>query len=248
MNVSINTAVFLHNVEAGDNQIDCLRRLVNAPINDIEVRGELFNEATKDEELKQINLLCADNDWKYFYSIPEELFLNDHVNENTKAYIEMAEKYHIDQLKISLGDLTNISDQQLRELNALLNDTSVKVTIENQPNDNGVLTTFKKNLDRLKAQQMTLGYTFDSGNWYWINETPTEAFNLLKDDITVFHLKDIKDKETVMLDHGATDWQSLVKQLNRDTPIFLEYDIPDQKLTAEIDKVNQLLNDSVKSL
>lgn len=248
MNVSINTAVFLHNVEAGNNQIDCLRKLTKAPIDNIEVRGELFNEATKDEELKQINLLCADNDWKYFYSIPSELFLNDHINENFKAYIEMAEKYHIDQLKISLGDLTKITDQQLRDLNALLNDTPVKVTIENQPNDNGVLTTFKKNIDRLKEQKMTLGYTFDSGNWYWINETPTEAFAALKDDITVFHLKDIKDRETVMLNDGATDWQTLIKQLKNDTPIFLEYDIPDQNLDQEINKVNQLLNDSVKSL
>ncbi len=77
---------------------------------------------------------------------------------------------------------------------------------------------------------------------------PSEAFKALKDDISVFHLKDIKDKTTVMLGHGATDWQTLVKQLNSDTPIFLEYDIPDQNLMSEIDKVNQLLFDSVKSL
>ncbi|WP_245994988.1 hypothetical protein [Companilactobacillus furfuricola] len=126
MNVSINTAVFLHNVENGDNQIDCLKRLVGQPIDNIEVRGELFNEQTKNEELKQINLLCADNDWGYFYSIPDELFLNDHVNEKINSYIDMADKYHIDHLKISLGSLENITDQQMGQLKQLLSQAAVK--------------------------------------------------------------------------------------------------------------------------
>lgn len=245
MKVSINTAVFLHDIEAGESQYECLKRLIGKQIDNIEVRGEMFQGETKDEELKRINLLCADNDWNFFYSIPEQLFENNHINQNFQSYIAMAEKYHIDQLKISLGDFENITAQQLADLKELLGNTSVKVTIENQPNDNGIIQPFKKAINTLRNAQVPLGYTFDSGNWYWIYETPSDAFNNVSDYVTVYHLKDIKNQQTVMLDHGATDWRSMVKKLNSNIPIFLEYDIPNDELNNQIDTVNDVINETV---
>lgn len=245
MNVSINTAVFLHNIEAGESQLDCLKKLTGSSIDNIEVRGEMFDDNTKDEELKRINLLCADNDWKFFYSVPEQLFNTDQVNANLKSYLEMAEKYHIDHLKISLGNMSQITENQLVDLKRLLDQHTVQVTIENQPNDDGIVDVVQKSLAKLKNYDIPLGYTYDAGNWYWIFETPTDAFNHVKNYISVFHLKDIKRKQTVMLDNGATDWRTIVKQLKDDTPIFLEYDIPDNLLQNQIDLVNELINDSV---
>lgn len=248
MNVSINTAVFLKEIDSGENQLSCLKRLQGLPISNIEVRGEMFQEDTKDEEMKQICLLCADNNWKYFYSIPDELFKLDHVNEQLGEYLNMAEKYHIDQLKISLGNMEKISDQQLTELSKQLDAAKVIVTVENQPNENGTIDKIKNGLERLKNFDVPVGFTFDSGNWYWIFETPTNAFNELHDKITVFHLKDIKNKQTVMLDNGATDWRTIVKKLHDDIPIFLEYEIPGSKLNDQIKQVNQLFNSSVAEL
>ncbi len=245
MHVSINTAVFIHEIQAGASQLVCLKGLTDRNVDNIEVRGELFNEATKNEEMKQIFLLCADNDWKFFYSIPDELFLKNTINPNFEQHLQMAEKYHVDQLKISLGDLSEITEEQFEDVKDLLSKYNVKVTIENQPNNNGVLDTFTSQLLKLKEADVPVGYTFDSGNWYWVYEDPVDAFKNLSEDITVFHLKDIKDKETVLLDEGATDWKCLVKNLKSDVPVFLEYEISEKDLDGQIQKVNNLLAERV---
>ena len=64
----------------------------------------------------------------------------------------------------------------------------------------------------------------------------------LSSKITVFHLKNIKDYDTTMLDDGDTDWQRLTKKIPAGVPVFLEYNIPSAKLLdQEIAKVNELL-------
>ncbi|WP_025023304.1 sugar phosphate isomerase/epimerase family protein [Companilactobacillus nodensis] len=243
MHVSVNTAIFLNEVQAGKSQLECLETLSGSPIDNIEVRGELFKEETKNKELSEINGLCKQNNWKFFYSIPEQLFNTNEVNSNLEKYLKMADDNNICQLKISMGDSEDVSDAQLKELTNLLNKYQAKVTIENQPNEDGTIDKFDKQLKKLKDAKVPLGYTFDSGNWYWIDECPSNAFDKFQDAITVFHLKDIKDKDTVMLGDGATDWKSLLRQLNPDIPVFLEYDIPSDKLNDQIDQVNTILND-----
>ncbi|WP_125588287.1 sugar phosphate isomerase/epimerase family protein [Companilactobacillus jidongensis] len=243
MHVSVNTAIFLNEVQTGKSQLECLETLSGSPIDNIEVRGELFKKETKDKELSEIAELCQNNNWKFFYSIPEQLFNTNEVNSNLEKYLKMADDHHICQLKISMGDSEDISDTQLKNLTNLLNKYQVKVTIENQPNEDGTINKFDKQLKKLKDAQVPLGYTFDSGNWYWISECPSNAFDKFKNEITVFHLKDIKDKETVMLGDGATDWKSLLRSLNTDIPVFLEYDIPSDKLNDQIEQVNTILND-----
>jgi hypothetical protein len=54
-------------------------------------------------------------------------------------------------------------------------------------------------------------------------------------------LKDIKNKETVLLDEGATDWKDLVNNLATDIPVFLEYEISQDDLSGQIKKVNDVL-------
>ncbi|WP_125565341.1 sugar phosphate isomerase/epimerase family protein [Companilactobacillus insicii] len=242
MHVSVNTAIFLNEVQNGKSQFECLKELSASPIDNIEVRGELFKDETKQDELSRINELCENNHWKFFYSIPDQLFNTNEVNPNLEEYLKMADDNNIGQLKISMGDSDDISDEQLTNLTNLLNKYDVQVTIENQPNEDGIIDKFDRQLKKLKNAKVPLGYTFDSGNWYWINDDPTIAFDKFKNDITVFHLKDIKNKETTMLGEGLTDWQSMLRKLNSDTPVFLEYDIPSDKLNDQINQVNTILD------
>lgn len=241
MQASINTAVFANEIQDGGSQISYLEKLSDYPIDNIEVRGELFNEETKDSELKAIEKLCQKNNWGFFYSIPEQLFKTDKINPNIEDYLKMAEKYQIGHLKISLGDLSKIITDQLDKLKDLINQYDVKVTIENEPNDNGVLSNIVQQVIKLRELDIPLGYTFDSGNWYWIYEDPTDAFKNVSDAITVFHLKDIKNKETVMLNEGATDWKSLINNLSNNIPVFIEYETSEKELPGQIKLVNDVL-------
>ena len=54
MQVSLNTAVFLPQLERSKSQLACLLAVDAWPIDNIEVRGEFFAPATKVRELEQI--------------------------------------------------------------------------------------------------------------------------------------------------------------------------------------------------
>lgn len=187
MHLSINTAVFEDEIKKGKSQLECLERLPDKIIDSIEVRGEFFDEERVEEELEEISNLCEKNRWKLFYSVPQELFNSDGFNQDIENKIALAEKYNVSNLKYSLGHI-NVKNTDINELNDILNNTSVNVTIENQPNDNGSLVEMKKALNYLNDNHIKLGYTFDSGNWYWINENPHVAFDELRENISVFHL------------------------------------------------------------
>lgn len=240
MHLSINTAVFEDEIKKGKSQLECLERLPDKIIDSIEVRGEFFDEERVEEELEEISNLCEKNRWKLFYSVPQELFNSDGFNQDIENKIALAEKYNVSNLKYSLGHI-NVKNTDINELNDILNNTSVNVTIENQPNDNGSLVEMKKALNYLNDNHIKLGYTFDSGNWYWINENPHVAFDELRENISVFHLKDIKSKNTMMLNNGDTDWRYMLNKLGENIPVFLEYGIDENKIIDEMKKVEDVL-------
>lgn len=240
MHLSINTAVFEDEIKKGKSQLECLERLPDKIIDSIEVRGEFFDEERVEEELEEISNLCEKNRWKLFYSVPQELFNSDGFNQDIENKIALAEKYNVSNLKYSLGHI-NVKNTDINELNDILNNTSVNVTIENQPNDNGSLVEMKKALNYLNDNHIKLGYTFDSGNWYWINENPHVAFDELRKNISVFHLKDIKSKNTMMLNNGDTDWRYMLNKLGENIPVFLEYGIDENKIIDEMKKVEDVL-------
>lgn len=240
MHLSINTAVFEDEIKKGKSQLECLERLPDKIIDSIEVRGEFFDEERVEEELEEISNLCEKNRWKLFYSVPQELFNSDGFNQDIENKITLAEKYNVSNLKYSLGHI-NVKNIDINELNDILNNTSVNVTIENQPNDNGSLVEMKKALNYLNDNHIKLGYTFDSGNWYWIDENPHVAFDELRENISVFHLKDIKSKNTMMLNNGDTDWRYMLNKLGENIPVFLEYGIDENKIIDEMEKVEDVL-------
>lgn len=241
MHVSINTAVFLKELQDGVAQSTCIQRLAGTDIDAIEVRGEFFDATHKGNELTTISKFCATQKLDFYYSVPEELFTKNGLNPSLVDNLAMAERYHIKGLKYSFGLTPNLDDSAIAALKAILNQSQVQVTIENQPNPYGSLAIFQKNLAWLTAHQIPLDYTFDSGNWYWIDELPKQAFKLLKDQITIFHLKDIQAQDTVLLGEGQTDWQPMIGDLEAKVPIFLEYAIDQDALEGQIQLVNNLL-------
>lgn len=238
MKVGLNTAVCASQIEAGYSQIECLETWRNLPITAVEVRGEYFNSATFDTELTAIRQLAQIMHWQLFISIPEELFTNQEVNPHLQEVLTMATKHGITGVKYSLGTPTSSAMNTVKELLALF--PAVKVTVENQPTHAGRLTTVQTALQSIKKSNLSLGFTFDVGNWYWANEDPIVAFNALFPAITVFHLKDIHNQETQMLGTGDCNWQLLIQKLSTTVPVFLEYAISPRDIPTEIAKVTSL--------
>ncbi|WP_251545582.1 sugar phosphate isomerase/epimerase family protein [Limosilactobacillus caecicola] len=238
MKISINTAVFLDQMNAGHSQYEVLQTLIGKPIANIEVRGEFFQDDTRDAELAKISDLAAENGWGLYYSIPEALFDDGKLNPHLQNYLTMATKFGIKNLKISLGDAPTVDASLKKTLLAIPTD-QVSISVENEPNAHGEVDKIVK---FLRATDQHFGYTFDSGNWYWIKQDPQTAMDQLQSMLTIFHLKNIKNLDTTMLDDGATDWVKLTQKVPTGIPVFLEYNIPTERLLdSEIAKVNRLL-------
>jgi sugar phosphate isomerase/epimerase len=183
--VMLNTAVFLNEMNAGQSQIDLLTNL-SQEIDGFEVRGEFFKD-NKKEELQQLMALANQHDYDFYYSIPETLFDANQLNPKISDHFQMASEFHIASLKISLGDVTVPTQEQVTVLNNLIRVTGVDLTIENEPNAHGTLSHLVEVNRTLANLGFLGGYTFDAGNWYWINEDPVEAIELLADYTTVLH-------------------------------------------------------------
>ncbi|WP_295731244.1 sugar phosphate isomerase/epimerase [uncultured Limosilactobacillus sp.] len=238
MKVSINTAVFLDQMNAGHSQYDVLQQLVGKPIDNVEVRGEFFQKDSRDAELDKISELARQNGWGLYYSIPEALFNDGTINSHIDDYLTMAKKYNIRHLKISLGDYGALTEN-VKLLLMQIPTNNVTISVENEPNAHGEVSKVFNFLDTLDGH---FGYTFDSGNWYWIDQDPQVAMDQLQSKVTIFHLKNIHHRDTTMLNDGDTDWQTLTAKVPNGVPVFLEYNIPTAKLLdQEIAQVNALL-------
>ncbi|WP_283584029.1 sugar phosphate isomerase/epimerase family protein [Limosilactobacillus difficilis] len=239
MSVSINTAVFLDDLQNGTSQSECVDRLIGKPISSVEVRGEFFQPKTRDQELAHISQVCAEQGWDLRYSIPEELFDGEQINANLTDYLQLASKYHLNGLKISLGNPI-LSQSQLQELKKQLAAANCQVTIENQPNANGTLSKIVKAVQLLYDAVPALGYTFDAGNWAWVDVDTAAALQKLLTYITIFHLKQIKNHDTILL-NKTQNWPSMLQQLDAKVPVVLEYAIPAAQLDEQIELVNAVL-------
>lgn len=153
----------------------------------------------------------------------------------------MAKKHQLKHLKYFVGDVKDVDQKEIEDAAKLLEDTTVDLTLENLSNETGHLSAVLEGLEAVK-QYSNIGFTYDAGNWYWVDEKPEDAFGELKDKVTNYHLKDIKNKETVMLGEGTTDWESMILGLDPQIPIFLEYGIDDNKIEQELDKVNAVID------
>lgn len=242
MKVSINTAVFIDHLNDGMSQLESLKKLKNLEneIDNIQVRGEFFKD-DKDQELEEIKKICHENNWGLYYSVPEELFNDGVINPSIDKNLEMAQKNNLKYLKYFIGDVEEVKSEDITNLDQKLVNYGVELTLENLSNDSGRLEKVQAGLKAVKNSK-NIGYTYDAGNWYWVNENPSVAFNKLKDQITNYHLKDIKNKETVMLGDGNTDWQPMILNLSEEIPIFLEYGIPDDQIEHEVELVNSVID------
>ncbi|MCI5775887.1 MAG: xylose isomerase [Aerococcus sp.] len=240
MKVSINTAVFLDELNAGKTQLECLQTLEKEDnIAGIQVRDEFFKDDMRAEELDAIHELAQKKGWMIDYSVPQALFTDDGLNPELGNFLNLAQSHGIDALKFSLGAPTK---ESIKEAELLIKPSGVSVSVENEGNDHGEPAYVLKQLAEV-TQNGVIGFTFDAGNWYWVDKAVNvnRVFLDLKDYVTVLHLKniDVAKLDTTLLEDGDTDWRALVANKPAEVPVYLEYNIPTEYLGAEMNKITQ---------
>lgn len=237
-NIFINTIVMLG--DGYQDQNDFLKALakLELPINGVEVRREYFSEeaAVRRTQLLAVLETGKLNNWELRYSVPESLFLEDGLNPSLSEWLEEAAILNAKSLKVNIGELAGI---QRADRNALLN-LPVKLTVENdQTPENGHLEEVVTALETIKSAELSVGYTFDLGNWQVMGEDAEKALQQTKDYITIFHLKNMDEqKQTGLLDDGSLAWREF---LNPKWPIGLEYPLNVSDIKNELAKVEEAI-------
>lgn len=242
--IGINLLVFKNDLDNGISQEEILHEIETLGVSIAEIRREYLKHST--EELIEINKLSKKLNLEIYYSVPEKIASEKRLNSNIKVYFEEAKQMGSTHIKFNIGDLENLDIYEIKKLKDIINNFDMKVTIENdQTPENGTLKSVINAIDVINNNSLLVGYTFDLGNWYWQNEDPKNAFNLLNSKITVFHLKNIdilnNVPSTTLLSEGKIDWVLMLKEISKDVPIIIEYPIEKDNILAEVEQVKKAL-------
>ena len=179
-----------------------------------------------------------------YYSVPEKMVEDKVPNKNLTTYLEEAKKMNIQNVKFNIGSLNEIDRAGAEELKDILSKYEMTYTIENdQTDENGTFACTKETLEQIKKYELPIGYTMDLGNWYWQKEDPEKSLKELKDQITIFHLKNIAFENekpgTVMLEDGVIPWKAMIEKLKDQVKVLIEYPIDEEKIADQIETVKK---------
>lgn len=240
--LGINLLVYKEKLDKGIMQSSLLREIKEQGISLAEVRREYILD---EEELIAIRNEAENLQMDLCYSVPEKIVEDNMPNQQLEIYLKEAEKMNAKNVKFNIGTLYKATDSCGKCLAEILKKYYMTVTIENdQTEENGTLQCTKETLQIIEQLELPIGYTMDLGNWYWQKEDPTQAFDQLKEKISVFHLKNIDFKDdiprTVMVEEGKIPWESMIRELNSDVKIFLEYPILAKNIAKQIEVVREI--------
>lgn len=239
--LGINLLVYKEKLDQGIKQSALLKEIKKQGISLAEIRREYIKDQ---KELEDIAKTAKENEIKLYYSVPEKIIEEKFPNKNLRNYLEEAMIMKIQNVKFNIGSLDQIDQKGAEKLKEILEDYDLTYTIENdQTKENGTFACTKKTLEQIYKYELPVGYTMDLGNWYWQKEDPNTTFEELKNQISIFHLKNIDFKdgklETVMLEDGKIEWMDMIGQLDDDVKVFLEYPIMEDEIANQINTVKK---------
>jgi sugar phosphate isomerase/epimerase len=242
-NIVINTYAFLDDLKAGMPQAEMLKKISTLGIKKVEVRREFIKNFKK--ELNDIKNTSDRLGLEVFYSVPDTLFKGGILQtEAIKNYCCEAKTMGCRNIKFNIGEYNLITNEDINEINSLSESDYIKFTIENNINEvEGKSKKIKNFMDECKRLNLKIKCTFDVGNWIWQNEDPEKNAQLLKDEVTYIHLKDVSIEngpKAVLLDEGVIPWKRILRVFKDDLPVAIEYPCypdPISILKGEIQKL-----------
>ena len=245
MKIGINLLVFKEDLDNKIKQSEILKEISNMNVSIAEVRREYIKNF--EEELYEIRCESEKYKLEIFYSVPESISVDGELNEYIEEYFKEAKIMNATHIKFNIGNLASLINSDIYRLNKLINKYNIDVTIENdQTIENGKLNSVIEAKEFIKNNNIRIGYTFDSGNWFWQKEDPNSSFEALKADITVFHLKDVEvenDKpKNVLVFQGKVNLRNMIENLSEIVPVIIEYPISSLELNSEVNKVKKLVS------
>ncbi|WP_416352343.1 sugar phosphate isomerase/epimerase family protein [Variovorax sp. RTB1] len=203
----------------------------SAGADSVEVRGEMLRDAAT--ELPALAGLAS------VYSSPEGLWAEGGWLDSAALGrgIAAATTLGAKRLKMSIGDFRASSHGSLWGLKVQLSETRIELLIENdQTVSAGSLPALMTFFNAAESAGISLGMTFDMGNWHYVGECPIEAAKALGKRVRYVHCKGVQRLPAkwvaVPLAESAAPWRALFRVLPADVPRAIEYPLTGDDLLA----------------
>ncbi len=236
--VALNTLayqqVFSENKDC--SQADVLKELKSAGFQYVEVRREYFKNGQA--EMDRITDISREQQLTLFYSVPDELFKENKLNPAVEGYFEEAKQLQAVQVKLTLGDLNDLTRLHANQIAALLESTGIKLVIENdQTKEKGSANKLKAVMEQAAQHGLPIGVTFDTGNFVYINENPVESAQQLKSFVHYIHIKNVQKTDTGIevtdIESGDLPIQDILREFPETVPCAIEYPCGEQDRIIE---------------
>ncbi|HSV59409.1 MAG TPA: TIM barrel protein [Variovorax sp.] len=201
----------------------CADLAAQAGADSVEVRGELLREP--EAELDALHGRAA------VYSSPDGLWRAD-ASLDVDALqqgLSRATRLGAPRLKMAIGGFDDArSRASLGELRERLASQPVELLIENdQTPSAGTLPALQRFFAAQREAGLSLGMTFDMGNWHWQGECPLEAARALAPEVRYVHCKGVQRLPAkwvaTPLAESAAPWRAVLRALPADVPHAIEF-------------------------
>ncbi|MDH0303233.1 MULTISPECIES: AP endonuclease [unclassified Pseudomonas] len=230
--VSISLSSFGADAVRQLGQASYLPLLAAAGARRVEWREELFDA---EPDAASLASLAAEHGLQSLYSTPLELWREDGSLEPAITQrLHLADAIGAVALKVSLGHYQEGCD--LQALAPLLRHKTALYVENDQTAHGGRLQILLRFLREAQAQGVAPGLTFDIGNWYWHDESPLLAAQLLGRWVRYVHCKAVArraDGRLVAVVPQALDlaqWRELMRHFAPGLPRAIEYPLAGEDL------------------
>ncbi|MDD0837059.1 TIM barrel protein [Curvibacter sp. HBC61] len=204
----------------------------------VEVRGELWRGgAAERQDLAQA---LAALGLQRVYSSPQGLWQDDGALDHAALAdgLQTAQALGAPRLKMAIGGFSTASCRTLSTLQATLAQTpGLDLVIENdQTASAGTLGALQRFTAACDQAGVSLGLTFDMGNWHWTGECPLQAAQALAPRVRYVHCKGVLRQPqrwvAVPLAQSQAPWRAVLRALPADRPWAIEYPLQGDDLLA----------------
>lgn len=210
------------------------RLAAQAGADGVEVRGELLVGG----KAELVSIADALPELQRVYSCHEGLWAGDGELDRAALDRGLAAADHLGapRLKMSIGQWRPCP-ASMAALRDRLGDTPVELLIENdQTAAAGTLDALAAFFDAAQAQNLSLGMTFDIGNWHWTGECPLQAVAACAPLVRYVHCKGVQHERqrwvAVPLADSAAPWRAVLGAMPGGLPWAIEYPLSGDDLVA----------------
>lgn len=214
----------------------------------VEIRGELL--AGHDGELAALASTVRGTGMACVYSSPDMLWNagGDLALDALDNGLDSALALGAGVLKMSIGGFRPGAEGSLRQLAERLARQDIVLLIENDQTESaGSLPALERFFQSVDRAGLTLGMTFDMGNWHWNGECPLQAADAFSARVRYVHCKGVQRQPArwvaVPLSDSAAAWRAVLRAMPRGVPRAIEFPlVGEDLLSVTRNAIGQLRN------